>query len=84
VEKVVDVIGLYHDPPEKAVVLCVNEKSASMPGPLAAGAADDARAPHHDYAKNGVTSLFAAFNMADGTGSTSCTAATRRWSSYGS
>jgi hypothetical protein len=27
VEKVVDVVGLYHNPPEKAVVLCVDEKS---------------------------------------------------------
>jgi len=52
IEKVVDVIGLYHNPPEKAVVLCVDEKSGIQdpgPGPLAAGAADDARharAPH--------------------------------------
>ena len=44
VEKVVDVVGLYHNPPEKAVVLCVDEKSGSPgPGPVAAGAADDAR-----------------------------------------
>jgi hypothetical protein len=27
IEKVIDVVGLYHDPPEKAVVLCVDEKS---------------------------------------------------------
>jgi hypothetical protein len=27
VGKVIDVVGLYHDPPEKAVVLCVDEKS---------------------------------------------------------
>ena len=31
VEKVVDVVGLYHNPPEKAVVLCVDEKSQSRP-----------------------------------------------------
>jgi len=45
VEKVVDVAGLYHNPPEKAVVLCVDEKSQiqAYPGPVPAGAADDAR-----------------------------------------
>ena len=44
VEKIVDVVGLYHNPPEKAVVLCTDEKS-QMPGagPLPAGAADGAR-----------------------------------------
>ena len=31
VDKVVDVVGLYHNPPEKAVVLCVDEKSRSRP-----------------------------------------------------
>ena len=31
VEKVVDVVGLYHNPPERAVVLCVDEKSRSRP-----------------------------------------------------
>ena len=50
VEKVVDVVGLYHNPPEKAVVLCVDEKSRHPgAGPVPAGAADDARharAPH--------------------------------------
>jgi transposase len=50
VEKVVDVVGLYHNPPEKAVVLCVDEKSRDPgAGPVPAGAADDAghaRAAH--------------------------------------
>jgi Transposase and inactivated derivatives len=50
IEKVVDVVGLYHNPPERAVVLCVDEKSQTPgAGPLAAGAADDAghaRAPY--------------------------------------
>jgi transposase len=73
VEKVIDVVGLYHNPPERAVVLCVDEKS-QMPGPVPAGAGDDAGdagdAPErrsHDYVRNGITTLFAAFNIADGT-----------------
>lgn len=71
VEKVVDVAGLYHDPPEKAVVLCVDEKSGiqaldrSQPVlPMMPGMPE--RRTHH-YARHGVTSLFAAFNIADGT-----------------
>src|SRR3712207_690094 len=71
VEKVVDVVGLYHNPPERAVVLCVDEKSQvqaldrfqpvlpMMPG------MPERRT--HDYARHGITSLFAAFNIADGT-----------------
>jgi transposase len=65
VEKVVDVAGLYHDPPERAVVLCVDEKSQiqallpMMPG------MPERRT--HDYLRHGITSLFAAFNIADGT-----------------
>ncbi len=71
VEKVVDVVGLYHNPPEKAVVLCVDEKSRvqaldrSQPVlPLMPGMPERRT---HDYARHGVTSLFAAFNIADGT-----------------
>jgi transposase len=71
VEKVVDVVGLYHSPPEKAVVLCVDEKSGiqaldrSQPVlPMMPGMPERRT---HDYARNGVTSLFAAFNIADGT-----------------
>jgi transposase len=71
VEKVVDVVGLYHNPPEKAVVLCVDEKSQiqaldrSQPVlPMMPGMPERRT---HDYARNGTTSLFAAFNVADGT-----------------
>jgi transposase len=71
VEKVVDVVGLYHDPPDKAVVLCVDEKSQiqaldrSQPVlPMMPGMPERRT---HDYARNGITSLFAAFNVADGT-----------------
>jgi len=70
VEKVVDVVGLYHDPPEKAVVLCVDEKSGtqaldrSQPVlPMMPGMPERRS---HDYARHGTTSLFAAFNIADG------------------
>jgi transposase len=71
VEKVVDVVGLYHNPPEKAVVLCVDEKSQvqaldrSQPVlPMMPGMPERRT---HDYYRHGTTSLFAAFNIADGT-----------------
>jgi transposase len=71
VEKVVDVVGLYHNPPENAVVFCVDEKSQiqaldrSHPVlPMMPGMPERRT---HDYARNGITSLFAAFNIADGT-----------------
>jgi transposase len=71
VEKVVDVVGLYHNPPEKAVVLCVDEKSQiqaldrSRPVlPMMPGMPERRT---HDYLRHGITSLFAAFNIADGT-----------------
>jgi transposase len=71
VDKVVDIVGLYHHPPERAVVLCVDEKSQiqaldrSQPVlPMMPGMPERRT---HDYARNGITSLFAAFNIADGT-----------------
>jgi transposase len=71
VEKVVDVVGLYHNPPEKAVVLCVDEKSQiqaldrSHPVlPMMPGMPERRT---HDYYRHGITTLFAAFNTADGT-----------------
>jgi len=70
IEKVVDVVGLYLNPPEKAVVLCVDEKSGmqaldrSHPVlPMMPGMPERRT---HDYVRNGTTSLFAAFNIADG------------------
>jgi transposase len=70
VDKVVDVVGLYHDPPDKAVVLCVDEKSGtqaldrSQPVlPMMPGMPERRS---HDYVRHGTTSLFAAFNIADG------------------
>ncbi len=71
VAKVVDVVGLYHHPPEKAVVLCVDEKTQiqaldrSQPVlPMMPGMPERRT---HDYLRHGITSLFAAFNIADGT-----------------
>jgi transposase len=71
VEKVVDIVGLYHDPPEKAVVLCTDEKSQiqaldrSQPVlPMMPGMPERRT---HDYFRHGITTLFAAFDIADGT-----------------
>src|SRR5436190_4349612 len=71
VEKVFDVVGLYLNPPEGAVVLSVDEKSQvqalarSQPTfPLMPGMPERRT---HDYVRPGTTSLFAAFNTADGT-----------------
>jgi transposase len=71
VDKVVDVVGLYHNPPERAVVLCVDEKAQiqaldrSAPVlPMMPGMPERRT---HDYVRHGITSLFAAFNIADGT-----------------
>jgi transposase len=71
VEKVVDVVGLYHNPPERAVVLCVDEKSQiqaldrSQPVlPIMPGTPERAT---HSSIRNGITTLFAAFDIADGT-----------------
>ena len=68
--KVRDVVGLYLDPPDKAVVLCVDEKSQiqaldrTQPGlPMKKGRAGTMT---HDYKRNGTTTLFAALNMLDG------------------
>jgi hypothetical protein len=68
--KVRDIVGLYVDPPAHAVVLSVNEKSQIraldriQPGlPLKRGRAG---ATTHDYKRNGVTTLFAAFDVLEG------------------
>ncbi len=70
-EKLYDVVGLYLNPPDKALVLCVDEKSQiqalerSQPLlPLRPGI--PARQTH-DYKRHGTTTLFAALNMLDGT-----------------
>lgn len=75
-EKLVDVVGLYMNPPERAVVLCVDEKSQiqalerSQPSlPLKRGRAGTMT---HDYKRHGTTTLFAALNAATGEVITEC------------
>jgi DDE superfamily endonuclease len=69
-EKVVDVVGLYMNPPERALVLCVDEKSQiqaldrTQPGlPIKKGRAQTMT---HDYKRNGTTTLFAALDVKTG------------------
>ena len=70
VEKVRDVVGLYLSPPERAIVLCVDEKSQvqalDRTQPLLPMAPGQAERQTHDYVRNGTTSLFAALNVATG------------------
>ena len=68
--KVRDVVGLYLDPPEKAIVLCVDEKSQIQALnrtapilPVRPGLPEKAT---HDYKRNGTTTLFAALEVATG------------------
>jgi transposase len=70
IEKLTDVVGLYLNPPQKAVVLCVDEKSQiqaldrTQPGlPLKKGRCGTMT---HDYKRHGTTTLFAALSMLDG------------------
>lgn len=74
--KVRDVVGLYLDPPEKAVVLCVDEKSQIQALdrtapilPLRPGLPEKAT---HDYVRHGTTTLFAALEVATGRVTDAC------------
>jgi len=69
-EKLVDVVGLYLDPPQKAIVLCADEKSsaqaldrtqASLPMVKGRGATMT-----HDYKRHGTTTVFAALDVLTG------------------
>jgi len=69
-EKLTDVVGLYLNPPDKAIVLCVDEKSQiqalnrTQPGlPLKKGRCGTMT---HDYKRNGTTTLFAALDLLAG------------------
>ena len=69
-EKLTDVVGLYLNPPQKALVLCLDEKSQiqaldrTQPGlPLKKGRCGTMT---HDYKRNGTTTLFAALSVLDG------------------
>jgi transposase len=75
-QKLVDVVGLYLNPPEKAMVLCVDEKSQiqaldrTQPGlPMKKGRCGTMT---HDYKRHGTTTLFAALNVLEGTVIGSC------------
>jgi len=70
VEKLTDVVGVYLNPPDKAVVLCVDEKSQvqaldrTQPGlPMKKGRCGTMT---HDYKRNGTTCLFAALDVLEG------------------
>ena len=70
IEKVRDVVGLYLNPPEAALVLCVDEKTqiqaldrTAPVLPLRPGLPERAT---HDYVRNGTTNLYAALDMASG------------------
>src|SRR3954453_222833 len=74
--KVCDVVGLYLDPPQNAIVLCVDEKSQiqalnrTQPIlPVRPGLPEKAT---HDYKRNGTTTLFAALEVATGTVTDRC------------
>jgi transposase-like protein/transposase len=76
VEKVRDVVGLYLNPPENALVLCVDEKSQiqalerTQPVlPMGLGYLEGVT---HDYYRHGTTTLFAALNVLDGAVITQC------------
>ena len=70
VEKVRDIVGLYLDPPERALVLCVDEKSQiqalDRTQPLLPMRPGQPERRTHDYARHGTTSLFAALEVQSG------------------
>jgi transposase len=70
IDKVRDVVGLYLDPPDKALVLCVDEKSQiqalNRTAPCLPILPTTPARMTHDYVRNGTTSLFAALDVASG------------------
>jgi transposase len=70
IEKLRDVVGLYLDPPERAVVLCADEKSQIQAlnrfQPILPMMPGTPERRSHDYVRHGTTSLFAAIDMATG------------------
>ena len=70
VEKVRDIVGLYMSPPDKALVLCVDEKSQiqalDRSQPLLPMRPGQAERRSHDYRRHGTTSLFAALDVKSG------------------
>ena len=70
IDKVRDIVGLYLDPPDKALVLCVDEKSQiqalDRSQPILPMRPGQAERRAHDYKRNGTTSLFAALDTKSG------------------
>src|SRR5215210_7544597 len=70
IDKVRDVVGLYLNPPDKAVVLCVDEKTGiqalDRTQPILPMRPGQVERRTHDYIRNGITDLFAALNIATG------------------
>jgi hypothetical protein len=70
IEKVRDIVGLYLDPPDRALVLCVDEKSQiqalDRTAPLLPMRPGQIERRTHDYARHGTTSLFAALDIKSG------------------
>jgi transposase len=70
IDKVRDVVGLYMDPPDKAMVLAVDEKSQMQAldptAPMLPMMPGEAARKTHDYVRHGTTSLFAALDIATG------------------
>jgi transposase len=69
-DKVIDVVGLYLDPPDKAMVLCVDEKTQiqalDRTQPLLPLRPGQVERRTHDYKRHGTTSLYAAFDILTG------------------
>jgi putative transposase len=76
VEKVRDIVGLYLNPPDRAVVLCVDEKSQiqalNRTQPILPMGLGYVEGVTHDYVRHGTTTLFAALNIATGQVLTAC------------
>lgn len=76
IEKVRDIVGLYLNPPERALVLCVDEKSQvqalERTQPLLPMGLGYVEGVTHDYIRHGTTTLFAALDVANGTVITQC------------
>jgi putative transposase len=76
VEKVRDIAGLYLNPPDHALVLCVDEKSQiqalNRTQPVLPMGLGYVEGVTHDYVRNGTTTLFAALDIATGTVFTEC------------
>ncbi|MBJ7610181.1 MAG: IS630 family transposase [Candidatus Dormibacteraeota bacterium] len=75
-ERVSDVVGLYMNPPENAIVLCVDEKSQiqalDRTQPLLPMKPHQVERQTHDYKRNGTTTLFAALDVATGEATGAC------------